>query len=480
MEGTSIIAHMENMKFHRLFSQTMYKNRKLLLGEMTFTKDFIRDDRGDLYPVIHKSMDCAEEIENNQYRINAGTVKRMFGVFFPYATYEIDFLLSEGFCGFSFFIPNGKADITYDGEKVVFQTAEKKEYVEYSSVCKRVTMMVSCRPGAFDIYFLRSGQARYFYTFQAKEFQHSHLQKNFQQGYVCLSVCGKATVHAASFYIDCGISQADIRPIRYENGEILFENGKVYLTASIRMQEEMFQGIFAWMPSTAEIELCGALFYDSGDGYWCGDVAASVLYHREKKQWYLWVCSFAHGHVLGHSVLSGDPRFGVNVADIILMEKANVPNDITRFSGFEGDEDPDFYYNEKEKKWYMAICRIDPSVQNYRYVFFKSDKPFTDYEYIGKGYDGAETGGSFVTIGEEKVFVCGNDFHQKSNYRIYTENGMREADFDFPDGGYRGWGTIIPVEMGSRRRYFWITFDRHNGSSYLWSYGNIYCFEGIL
>jgi hypothetical protein len=32
--------------------------------------------------------------------------------------------------------------------------------------------------------------------------------------------------------------------------------------------------------------------------------------------------------------------------------------------------------------------------------------------------------------------------------------------------------------MGSRTRYFWMTFDRHNGSGYTWSYGNIYCFEG--
>ena len=54
---------------------------------------------------------------------------------------------------------------------------------------------------------------------------------------------------------------------------------------------------------------------------------------------------------------------------------------------------------------------------------------------------------------------------------------MAEAKFDFDDGGFRGWGTIIPVELGSRMRYFWLTFDRHNGSSYNWSYGNLYCYE---
>ena len=28
-----------------------------------------------------------------------------------------------------------------------------------------------------------------------------------------------------------------------------------------------------------------------------------------------------------------------------------------------------------------------------------------------------------------------------------------------------------------RTRYFWLTFDRHKGSDYNWSYGNLYCFE---
>ena len=55
---------------------------------------------------------------------------------------------------------------------------------------------------------------------------------------------------------------------------------------------------------------------------------------------------------------------------------------------------------------------------------------------------------------------------------------MTEAKFNFPDGGFRGWGTVIPVKQGTRTRYYWLTFDRHRGSDYNWSYGNLYCFEG--
>ena len=202
----------------------------------------------------------------------------------------------------------------------------------------------------------------------------------------------------------------------------------------------------------------------------------SLLYNRKTKEWYIWTSSFEHKHILCYASFAGEPRFGVNVIDVTMMKPADT-DDRTAFVGFKGDEDPDFYYNEQENMWYMTICRISPVTKKYSYLFFQSEKPFTDYTYIGQGYEGAETGGSFVNIENETIFACGNDFEKRANYRIYTKDGMYEAKFDFDDGGFRGWGTIIPVAMGSRKRYFWLTFDRHNGSSYNWSYGNIYCFE---
>ncbi|MBR2434861.1 MAG: hypothetical protein IKB22_05255, partial [Lentisphaeria bacterium] len=117
---------------------------------------------------------------------------------------------------------------------------------------------------------------------------------------------------------------------------------------------------------------------------------------------------------------------------------------------------------------------------SYRYYFYESDSPFTGYHYIGRGEPGAETGGSFVTINGERCFICGNDFEKRSDYRIYRKDGMETPVFDFPDGGFRGWGTILPVKQGSRCHYYWLTFDRHKGSNYNWSYGNLYCFEGEL
>jgi hypothetical protein len=469
----------DEIKFQRVFSKSMYKDLKLPLAEMTFTKDFVNDKRGDLYPVIAKDNACVEQIESNRYHIKSGTVERMFTRFFPYATYEISFSNLSGGCGFVFHLADQKAELICKNDTIYFSDGENEQNQELCEQLSCTTMIVSCRPKAFDIYFKQNDKPTYFYTFTSNAFASSNKKNQFDSGYVSVAIKEAAIIDSVSSYIDCGISQADIRAICYENGEPIFENGKIYFTASVRIQEGGFQGIFSLTPTLCNIEFTGALFFDCGDGFWRNYLASSLLYNRYTKEWYIWTSSFEHKHILCYASFVGEPRFGVNVIDVTMMKPSNT-NDVTAFLGFNGDEDPDFYYNEQEKLWYMAICRISPTTKNYRYMFFKSKNPFSDYTYIGQGYEGAETGGSFVNIEKETVFVCGNDFKKRANYRIYTKDGMHEAKFNFDDGGFRGWGTIIPVVMGSRKRYFWLTFDRHNGSSYNWSYGNIYCFEAEI
>ena len=467
---------LEQLTFHRIFSKTMYKNLSLPLGEMTFTKDFVNAEYGDLYPIILKSSGCTELVEQNCYWIQNGCIERMFTRFFPYATYEISFDCENGSCGFTFHFPSDRFEIVCTEQDVSFWDGFQKIKTPFQNAEDSNTMIVSCRPGAFDVYFLSNDQPQYFHTFQSERCLASNLQTVFESSYVSINASGRVQIKRVRSYIDCGISQADIRAVRYENGEAVFEHGKLYFTASIRMQQGSFQGVFAWIPSTSNIELTGALFFDCGDGVWRNYLASSLLYHRKTKEWYLWVSSCGHKHILCHASFAGEPRFGVNVIDVVMMETLDGGNE-TAFVGFQGDEDPDFYYNEQEEQWYMAICRLCTESRQYRYLFFKSKDPFSGYKYVGQGDEGAETGGSFVKIKGETAFVCGNDFNKRANYRIYTKAGMQEAAFDFDDGGFRGWGTIIPIAMGSRKRYFWLTFDRHKGSGYNWSYGNLYCFE---
>jgi hypothetical protein len=471
---------LRNAEFKRIFSQTLYKNRKLRLAEMSFFRDFVTDTRGDLYPILEKSDGAEEAVRENRYLLLHGAVRRFFCRFFPYATYEITAFPKTGRVGLRFAIPAGEGEVLMTGDRLICRCdGTETVHALPEEDTDRRTMIVSCRPGAFDVYFPKNGQPMYFCTVPSEAFLMSDRYTEFANGSGSLSIEGCVTVEAVFAYIDSGVSIADMRPIRYENGEIMIEQGRVFLTASIRMQSEKFQGVFSWIPGTAELALTGVLLYDSGDGRWCGDVAASVLYHRETRSWYLWVCAFSHGHVLGHAAFRGDPRFGVNVIDITLMERGAETDGITAFCGFTGDEDPDFFFDEEKDVWRMAICRLDPRTKKYRYVFFESAEPFSGYRCVGIGNEGAETGGSFVRVDGELFFLCGNDFKARSDYRIYHKDGMTKAHFDLPDGGFRGWGTLMPIPSGSRMRYYWMTFDRHKGSDYNWSYGNLYCFEWL-
>lgn len=463
--------------FKRLFSMTLYKNLKISMGSMTFTKDFVTDKRGDMYPILEKSRDLVEVIEKNTYYIKAGRVKRFMTRFFPYATYELTFNSVCGKAGFVFKLPQVEASVLYSCGRLIFSDNSKTEEYSVNSLCgTEITMIVSCRPGAFDVYFRINNKPELITTFKSDSFSDSNHYDNFTNASAYVYAEGNVTVKEALSYIDNGISTADIRTIRYENGDVMVENGKIYLSVTLRLEEEMIQGILSWIPGTCEFDLTGVLFYDYGDGKWCGDVAASILYNRNVNMWYMWVCSFSHEHVLAHSEFEGDPRFGVNVIDAVLMKKSE-SSDITRFEGFSGDEDPDFFYDEREQKWFMAICRTNPETKDYSYLFFESESPFDNYTYIGKGKNGAETGGSFVKIDGKQYFICGNDYNKVSDYRAYSKDGMENLKFNFPDGGFRGWGTIIPVKQTSRTRYYHLTFDRHNASDYNWSYGNLYCFE---
>lgn len=470
-------------KFKRVFSRTLYKDQMILTGKMDFAKDFIHDTRGDLYPIITASPDCQEMIRENMWQIISGETERMFCRFIPYLTCEMRAETGENaFAGFGYHFNGTAIRIMITAADILFHAeGEEEQRIPLPSGTDTVKQwLVTCRPGAFDVYLRKNGKAEFLGTFHSESAGNIQAYEVYSDGFVTALGGNGVTIHQVSAGVDNGVSTADIRAIRYEDGTPMVENGRIFFTVSLRMEEQQYQGIYAWVPGTADFTLTGVLFYDAGDGIRANDVAASILYHRTEKQWLLWVCSFSHGHIPGHSAFTGDPRYGVNVIDITLMPPMSADDPTTAFLGKAGDEDPDFVYDPVTGKWHMAICRIAPETTSYRYYFYESDSPFTGYHYIGRGEPGAETGGSFVTINGERCFICGNDFEKRSDYRIYRKDGMETPVFDFPDGGFRGWGTILPVKQGSRCHYYWLTFDRHKGSNYNWSYGNLYCFEGEL
>ena len=132
-------------EFKRKFSCSLYKKLRLPLAEMEFSKDFITDTRGDLYPILSKSDDCLEYVESNRYGVRSGSVCRLIGQFFPFATYEMTATVKEGEAGFRFILPSAAAEITVSNEKLHCLCGERKE--ELSLPENAGTMIVSYRPG---------------------------------------------------------------------------------------------------------------------------------------------------------------------------------------------------------------------------------------------------------------------------------------------------------------------------------------------
>ncbi|MBQ9773506.1 MAG: hypothetical protein IJW30_02475 [Clostridia bacterium] len=302
-------------------------------------------------------------------------------------------------------------------------------------------------------------------------FEHATVSLQMQ-----MSGSASCSLERVEWYLCGGISHADIKPIRYEDGTPMIERGRIFLTVSSRTEAEMYQSVLSWDPTLCDFRMEGAIFFDAGDGYWCSDVASSILFDRNRNEWLVWFCSFSHGHVLGRGRCPTDPRFGIHVIDARLMERVENAT-LTDFVGVEGDEDPDIVY--LDGKWHLAICRPE-SDTGYHYYHFVSDDPFDGFVYVDRTPTGEKTGGMFVKTEHGYSFACGSDFGSRSRYDVYPMNdfsthGSLQCDYD--DGGFRGWGSVMLLPLGSRHRYVWITFDRHNASDYNWSYGNLYVFD---
>ena len=476
-----------DMTFIRKFSLNLYKSLNVPLSKMTLTSDFTDTVRGDLYPLITKDEGTVETVAGARYSVCGGSAERMVAAFFPYATYKLTIDDVVGSAGFAFVAGQVRCTVLLENDSwstsIAVTHADGVERVRISrEIDDGVALLVSARPGFFELYTESEGRITFIKSVEVPSFKRSNADSFYRTAKVHTLLCGNVTVSGMESYIDCGIGQADVRPFRYENGDVIMENGRVFITFSARMQAGGYQGILSWVPGTCDFRMVGAIFYSVGTGVTHGDVATAYVFDRRDGNWYMWQRSGGAGHVLAKATFKDDIRYGVNVLDVEALPIMTAENmDDTKVLGKKGDEDPDFMYDETRGKWLFAICRLAEETKKYQYFFFESDHPHEGYEYVGRGPAGDETGGSIVKLDGKVYFVCGNDFHKTSDYRVYEWGKFdtyTNLKTDYPDGGFRGWGTVMPIRYGTRYRYFWLTFDRMLMSkTFNWSYGNLYCFE---
>ena len=477
-----------DMTFIRKFSMNLYKNLNIPLSKMSFTSDFLNTVRGNPYPLISADENVSEHANASGYSVSGGTAERLMAEFFPFATYKMKISSLFGKAGFVFVGPDARCEVLlekdeWDTHVTVKHNDGEEKFPLHRDIYDDFALLITARPGHFDVYTAEGDAIEFLATAKVPCFANSTKIPFYQKTKAHTYISGNAYIKCAESYIDCGISQADIRPFRYENGELIMENGRVFLAISSRMATGGHQSVLSWLPGTADFRMEGALYYSNPDDDAIhGEVAASYVFNRMDGKWHVWIRNGSAGHVLAYASFDFDIRFGINILDVKplpIMTPENLDDRV--LLGKKADEDPDFTYDAERKKWLFALCRVDEETHKYRYFFFESDRPDSGYEFVGLGPAGEETGGSIVRLDGKIFFVCGNSFSATSDYRVYEWgkfDTFTNLKCDYPDGGFRGWGTVMPIRYGSRIRYFWLTFDRKLLSkTFNWSYGNLYCFE---
>ncbi len=470
--------------FHRRFSVNLYRSLRLPLGEMSFYKNWAHDNRGDPYPCLSRRGDLCEQVGNGEYTVTCGEqseggeVCRLIGSFFPWATYEMTLsaLSSHAEVGLWLRGEIGELIVLVTRGGVSLLCEEKQAFFEVE-VQENATFALTFRTGGVSGYL----DGKRLFDLSLHLLDRYRQEAVFCNATVALQLRLQQADDRVCFtsvqqYLCGGISHADIKPVRYEDGTPIMENGRLFLTVSSRTEEQMYQSVLSWNPTLCDFRMEGAVFFDCGDGLWCSDVASSLIYDRTSGRWLVWMAAFSHGHVLGRGDCGGDPRFGIHLVNVTLMESKE-DADLTAFAAFSGDEDPDLIL--LDGKWHLAICRLEKGT-GYHYCHFVSDDPLDGFQFVDRTPTGEKTGGLFVRAEDGCFLVCGSDFGSRARYDVYPINDFSSFEnlkCDYDDGGFRGWGSVMLLPLCGRKKYVWLTFDRHNGSHYNWSYGNIYVFD---
>lgn len=509
-KGLDTALALNEFRFRRVHARTLNKNLKYHMSSMDLSKNFIDLSDGNMYEELETSSTLTQTVANGKFNLSnngdAGSQsRRLLGKFNLFSSYEISIAnivrqTTLGVrCGINII---NKVDNDMYNIFVAFNSLNKLEVrsemfldgtsqgiiVNHSeeNTKDNANVIFTVLRDRVDIYIVEDNIKRFLVTVNISKSLNTInlINRTTVALYTRLNQNESVTYTKFENYYDSGISQGDIKPIKYKNGSTLIKNGRIYFTVSSRFQVDSYQTIISQNIGGDDYKLEGVLLFVVNDkiGY---DIASSILYDNDSGKFLIWNTSFNNNHILSYGEAYCDIMHGVNLIDMNLMP-GGIIND-TDFKAKVGDEDPDFFYNYETQKWNMIICRLtyveEESKDIYRYFLFESDNPFTGYVFKDKTLTGANTGGSIVKVSDKYYLICGSNYHVKSQYNIYNLDDLstfKSLLFDYGDGGYRGWGTVFTIPCGSYTKYGWITFDRESEGQTQWTYGNIYYYESDM
>ncbi|TWT55372.1 hypothetical protein CA85_49450 [Allorhodopirellula solitaria] len=279
-----------------------------------------------------------------------------------------------------------------------------------------------------------------------------------------------------------GCGQADIRAITNQNGEPLLDQGRIWITMTVRGRglPHPMQGVFSMNPSVFDLKFEGIIVFDMDDGLWRNELASHLFYDEPSGQWRGWTTGFS---ALGtkskqeaKAILAvwsdRDPRRGFSI-----MRAKPI--------GLTGQhEDPHGVFDTEAGKWRLLLSE---KAGKYRAGLWESDHWDRGYERLAGPVEMDSTGTLIQKVGADRYIFFGSA-DRKVYIRSYPEmEPVGELDVHLPPWnektGTRIWPNIIPLPDGYPAPYIALMMDRQNYPGMPprnWTYGAMYLFHAQL
>lgn len=427
---------------------------------------------------------------------------RWLGGFNPFATYEvsIDSFAGSGSCGLAFLdsepedslraelkFDDGKPvaatwQVVHDAKQVEQQTWQLPE--ELANHSGPLVLRAQMSAVGVNVFVEARGQshlvgfADFSQHFDLRE--HSRFRRYRSAIASQLGPKSRVEISGAKGSISPGSGQADLRAITDEHGAPLIEEGRIWLTITLRGRglPHPTQGVFSLNPSVFDLRFEGMIVFDMGDGLLRNELASHLFRDSQSGQWRGWTTGFsALGTKSGkesktilavHS--TSDPRRGFSV-----MKAHPI--------GIDGaHEDPHCVYDTHANKWRLLLCEHG---KKYQAAMWESDHWDHGFQRIAGPVNVDSTGTLIQSFGDKRYVLFGSA-DRKIYVRTYPDlEPAGELKMDLPpwddDHGTRVWPNVIPMPDGFPAPYIALMMDRANFPGMPkpnWTYGALYLYHG--
>lgn len=274
-------------------------------------------------------------------------------------------------------------------------------------------------------------------------------------------------------YLTGGAGQADPKPLHNQKGEILQEDGKIWIAMTTRGYSinSSYQGIYELDLKTNELTLVGSMAFNLCQGQekrYGGYHASDIIYNEIEDEWIVVTTSHINNHQVNSGILEQDPR--TTAFQFVDVKKVDYPGTV------RNEEDASLIYDEEAGKWRLVMCM--QGAGGYQLPLFEADTWDGSYQEIGRSAEVPCTGIQLQKLdGQYYIFFGrGTDNCEALYYPEMTKAAT--LNIQSSPRSYNVWPVILPLkdEDAGITRYFMLSFDR-DGHTNQHSYGNLYLYE---